>query len=50
MGIDPTNRKVTVPICNVTEFRDEKIYAEHEYFDNAYLLQQLGIEVGHAHA
>lgn len=50
MGIEPTNRMVSVPVCNITEFREEKIYAEREYFDNALLMQQLGVEVGHAHA
>lgn len=49
MGILPTNRKVAVPVCNITEIRDGKIYAEREYFDNAFLMQQLGVEVGHAH-
>lgn len=50
LGISPTNRKVAVPVCNIIEFRDGLIFAEREYFDNAYLLQQLGVEVGHAHA
>jgi len=50
MGISPTNRKVEVPVCNIAEIRDGKIYAEREYFDNAFMLQQLGIEVRHAHA
>ena len=50
MGISPTNRKVAVPVCNIAEIRDGKIYAEREYFDNAFLMQQLGVEVGHAHA
>ncbi|HEY3372522.1 MAG TPA: ester cyclase [Prolixibacteraceae bacterium] len=50
MGISPTNRKVAVPVCNITEIRDGKIYAEHEYFDNAFLMHQLGVEVGHEHA
>lgn len=49
MDIAPTNRRVEVPICNVTEIRDGKIYSEREYFDNAHLLQQLGVEIGHAH-
>jgi len=49
MGISPTNRKVAVPVCNIAEIRDGKIYAEREYFDNAFLMQQLGVEVGHAH-
>jgi steroid delta-isomerase-like uncharacterized protein len=50
MGIEPTNRKVEVPVCNITEFRDGLIYAEHEYFDALFLMQQLGVEVGHEHA
>ena len=50
MGIEPTNRKIAMPVCNITEFRDGKIYAEREYFDAMYLMQQLGVEVGHEHA
>jgi predicted ester cyclase len=50
MGISPTNRKVAVPVCNITEFRDGKVYAEREYYDTIYMMQQLGVEVGHAHA
>jgi steroid delta-isomerase-like uncharacterized protein len=49
MGIAPTHRKVKVPICNIIEIRLSKIYAEHEYFDRAHLLQQLGIEAGEEH-
>ncbi|MBC8004504.1 MAG: ester cyclase [Verrucomicrobia bacterium] len=49
MGIKPTNRKVSVPICNVAEIREGKIYAEREYFDNVHLMQQLGVDVGHEH-
>lgn len=44
MGITPTGRQVKVPVCNVVEVRDDKIYAEREYFDTAYLKQQLGAE------
>jgi len=50
MGISPTNRQVRVPVCNITEFRDGKVYAEREYYDTMFLMQQLGVEVGHAHA
>ena len=39
MGFAPTGRKVTVPICDVIEVRDGKVYAEREYFD----MQQLGV-------
>jgi steroid delta-isomerase-like uncharacterized protein len=49
MDIAPTNRKVVVNICDVTEIREGKIYAEREYFDMAHLLQQLGVEIGHEH-
>lgn len=49
MDITPTNRKVLIPICNIAEIREGKIYAEREYFDMAHLLKQLGIEAGHEH-
>ena len=50
MGIAPTGRRVEVPVCNVIEVRDGKIYAEREYFDTAHLMQQLGVAAGPAHA
>ena len=50
MGVMPTNRSVALPVCNIAEIREGKIYAEREYFDNVCLLQQLGVEVGHEHA
>jgi steroid delta-isomerase-like uncharacterized protein len=43
MGIAPTGRQVTMPVCNVIEVRDGKIYAEREYFDVAHMMQQLGV-------
>lgn len=49
MGIKPTDRKVSIPMCNVIEIRDGKIYAEREYFDNIHMMQQLGVEVSHEH-
>ncbi|MDR8391697.1 ester cyclase [Aliifodinibius sp. S!AR15-10] len=45
MGITPTGKKAKVPVCSIMEFRDDKIYAEREYFDTAVMLQQLGVEV-----
>lgn len=47
MGIKPTDRKVSLPMCNVIEYKDGKVYAEREYFDNVHLMQQLGVEVSH---
>jgi steroid delta-isomerase-like uncharacterized protein len=43
MGIAPTGRKISVPVCNVLEIRDGKVYAEREYFDMAHMMQQLGV-------
>ena len=50
MGIAPTGRSVVIPVCNVIEVREGKIYAEREYFDFAHVLQQLGAAAGAAHA
>jgi steroid delta-isomerase-like uncharacterized protein len=43
MGIAPTGRSVTLPICDVLEVRDGKIYREREYIDMAHMLTQLGV-------
>jgi steroid delta-isomerase-like uncharacterized protein len=43
MGIGPTGRPVTVPVCNVLELRDGKIYREREYIDMANILVQIGV-------
>jgi len=43
MGIAPTGRKVEIPIVTVLETRDGKIHTEREYFDTAYLMQQVGV-------
>jgi steroid delta-isomerase-like uncharacterized protein len=48
-GIMPTNRSISVPNCNILELRDGKIYADRDYFDNALMMQQLGIEAGMEH-
>ena len=39
MGIAPTGRKVTMPVCLVLEIRDGKIYAEREYMDMEHMMQ-----------
>ena len=33
MGIAPTGKTVALPVCNVMEIRDGKIYREREYID-----------------
>ncbi len=42
-GIAPTGRRVEIPIITVLEIRDGKVHTEREYFDNAYMMQQLGL-------
>ena len=43
MGIAPTGKPVEVPICNVIEMRNGKIYREREYLDMASILTQIGV-------
>ena len=43
MGIAPTGRPISIPVCNVVEVRDGKIYAEREYMDMMHMMQQLGV-------
>ena len=43
MGIAPTGRPVNIPVCNVLEVRDGKIYREREYIDMANILVQIGV-------
>jgi len=43
MGIAPTGRRVSIPICTVFECLDGKIVAEHEYMDMMTMMQQLGV-------
>jgi len=43
MGISPTGRQVTIPVCEVYELRDGKIYAERQYMDMLVMMQQLGV-------
>jgi steroid delta-isomerase-like uncharacterized protein len=44
MDVAPTNRQVAVPVCDVVECRDGKIFAEREYSDTNIIWQQLGIQ------
>ncbi|HET8548668.1 MAG TPA: ester cyclase [Bryobacteraceae bacterium] len=43
LGIAPTNRPVTLKICNVMEVRNGKATREREYFDMASIFAQLGV-------
>ena len=43
MGIAPTGRQITIPVCDILEIRDGKIIAEREYMDMLHLMQQLGV-------
>ena len=43
MGIAPTGRKIEMPVCDILEIRDGKIYAEREFMDLAHMMQQLGV-------
>jgi carboxymethylenebutenolidase len=42
-GIAPTGKYVEVPLVAIVEFRGEKIYNEHIYWDQASMLLQLGV-------
>jgi steroid delta-isomerase-like uncharacterized protein len=50
MGISPTGKSVTMPVCNVLEVRDGRIYREREYFDQMTMLAQLGLASPPGHA
>jgi steroid delta-isomerase-like uncharacterized protein len=43
MDLEATGRTVALPVCNVIEVRDDKVYAEREYFDSAEMMKQLGV-------
>ena len=43
MGIAPTGRRISVPVCDILEIRDGKIVAEREYLDMLHMMQQLGL-------
>jgi carboxymethylenebutenolidase len=42
-GVAPTGKYVEVPIVVVIEFRGDKLYNEHIYWDQASMLAQLGV-------
>jgi steroid delta-isomerase-like uncharacterized protein len=44
LNIEPTNRKVVFPFCDVIVIRDNKIYSEQEYYDTAVIMQQLSTQ------
>ena len=41
-GIEPTGEWVEADLCNITEFRDGKVYRERDYLDTLGLFVQLG--------
>ena len=43
MGIAPTGRQISIPVCEVYELRDGKIHAERQYMDMLVMMQQLGV-------
>jgi steroid delta-isomerase-like uncharacterized protein len=43
MGIAPTNKKISIPVCDVIELRDGKIYREREYMDMHHMMTQMGV-------
>lgn len=44
MNIAPTGRKIELPVCDIVEVRNGKIYAEREYYDAAAMMEQLGVK------
>ena len=42
-GIEPTGKRVELPLVVVVEFRDGKIHSEHIYWDQASVLAQIGL-------
>ena len=43
MGIAPTSRPMTLPVCTILTFRDGNIHTEREYMDMLHMMQQLGV-------
>jgi predicted ester cyclase len=43
MGIAPTGKKISIPVCDILDIKDGKIVAEREYMDMAHIMQQLGV-------
>jgi len=44
LDIHPTGKQVSVPVCEVIETRDGKIFSERDYFDAGLVMQQLGVQ------
>ena len=42
-GIPPTGKAVTVPLVAIVNFRGDKLYHEHIYWDQASVLVQIGL-------
>ena len=42
-GIAPTGKRVEVDLCNVSEFKDGKLFRERDYLDTLGLFVQLGV-------
>ena len=45
MGVEPTGRKVAIPVISVLTFRDGLMQGEHLLFDVATFCEQLGVSV-----
>jgi len=42
-GVPPTGRHVEIPVVAIVNFRGEKLYHEHIYWDQASVLVQIGL-------
>ena len=42
-GIPPTGRSVEIPLVAIVNFRGDKLYHEHIYWDQATVLAQIGL-------
>ena len=42
-GLEPTGRRVEVGVCTVVRMQDDKVVHEHVYWDQASVLNQLGL-------
>ena len=42
-GVKPTGRQVEVPLVAIINFRGDKLYSEHIYWDQASVLAQIGL-------
>ena len=49
MGVPPTGKQISLPVCDIVTVRDGTVYAEREYMDMATMMQQLGVMPAPAH-